>query len=183
MSIFSIIRNRISYSRAMRSNERKRQYCRSLGCKVGEKTRFIGNVALGTEPYLIEIGDDCLISDHVHFHTHDGGVKVLNTLNFFEGQRMDKMGRICIGNNCFIGSGARIMPGVRIGNNCIVGAASVVTKDIPDNSVVAGMPAKVICTIEDYYQKNKERGVFYPTPILSEQDKKSYLLEHVLRLN
>ncbi len=71
---------------------------------------------------------------------------------------------------------------MKIGNNVIVGTGSIVTKDIPDNVVVAGMPARVICTIDEYYQKNKARGVFYPTPTLPESEKNNYLKEHVAHL-
>ena len=95
---------------------------------------------------------------------------------------MDKVARIKIGNNCFIGCGAVIMGGVKIGNNVIIGTRSVVTKDVPDGVVAAGMPAKVICTLEEYYQKNKERGVFYPTPTMPWEEKKQYLKEHVPEL-
>lgn len=49
-----------------------------------------------------------------------------------------------IGDNCWIGGGAIILPGVSIGNNCVIGAGAVVTKDIPDDSMAAGNPAKVI---------------------------------------
>lgn len=49
-----------------------------------------------------------------------------------------------IGKNCFIGGRSLIMPGVRIGDNCIVGAGSVVTKDVPSFSIVAGNPARII---------------------------------------
>ena len=161
MSIVYKIKQFIVEYRANRTDASKREWLRSLGCKVGNGTRFIGKVRPGSEPYLLEIGEDCLISDNVKFHTHDGGVKVLNTAGFFNGQRMDKMARIRIGNNCFIGSGARIMGGVCIGDNCIIGAASVVTHDVPNGSVVAGMPAKVICSIEEFFSKNMKRGVFF----------------------
>lgn len=170
------------FSWSNRNQESKRKYLRSLGCKIGEGTRFIGNANVGTEPFLVEIGEDCLISSNVSFLNHDGGVKVLNTMNFFNGQRMDKMARIKIGNNCFIGCGAVIMGEVTIGSNVIIGTRSVVTKDIPAGTVAAGVPAKVICTIEDYYKKNKQKGTFYPTPSLSGGDKKKYLMEHVAEL-
>lgn len=49
-----------------------------------------------------------------------------------------------IGDSCLIGIGAMISAGVTIGNNCVVGAHSVVTKDVPDNTIVAGNPARVI---------------------------------------
>ena len=49
-----------------------------------------------------------------------------------------------IGKKCFIGANAIIMPGLKIGNHCIIGSGSVVTKDIPDNCIAAGNPAKII---------------------------------------
>lgn len=182
MSIFSLIKKRIVLYRANKSQESKRQYLRSLGCKVGEGTRFMGRAQAGNDPYLVEIGSDCLISSDVSFLAHDGGVKVLNAAGFFNGNRMDKMARIKIGNNCFIGCGAVIMGGVKIGNNVIIGTRSVVTKDIPDGVVAAGMPAKVICTLEEYYRKNKEKGVFYPTPTMTWEEKRKYLIENVPEL-
>ena len=183
MSIISKLKQ-IIYSRQINKNDAsKRVWLRSLGARIGEGTRFIGKPYLGSEPYLIEIGNDCLISDKVSFFTHDGGVKVLNDAGFFNGQRMDKMARIKIGSNCFIGSGARIMGGVKIGDNCIIGAASIVTRDVPNGCVVAGMPAKVICSIEEYYKKNKARGVFFPTPSLTPEEKKNYLVKHVPELD
>ncbi len=182
MSIFSVIKNRLLIHRINKSDESKRRYLRSLGCTVGEGTRFTGRANVGNDPYLVEIGKDCLISADVSFLCHDGGVKVLNSLGYFDGMVMDKMARIKIGDNCFVGCGSVIMGGVTIGNNCIIGTRSVVTKDIPNGMVAAGMPAKVICTIEEYYIKNKKRGTFYPTLQLSGEEKKAYLNEHVPRL-
>ncbi len=62
-----------------------------------------------------------------------------------------------------------------MGNNCIVGAGAVVTRDVPDNSVVAGVPARKICTIEEYYEKNKHR--IKNTKYLSLEEKRK-ILEH-----
>ena len=67
---------------------------------------------------------------------------------------MDIIAPIQIGNNVYIGTGAIIMPGVKIGDNVIVGAYAVVTHDIPEFCVVAGIPAKVIKTVDDYYKSS-----------------------------
>ena len=108
--------------------------------------------------------------------THDGGLFVPRNLGLID-QRADKMGRIRIGNNVNVGWNAIIMPGVTIGNNCIVGAGAIVNKDVPDNSVVAGVPARVIETIEEYVEKNKDMVVL--TKDMSRKEKKAYLLEHL----
>lgn len=57
----------------------------------------------------------------------------------------------------YLWGGSIILPGVTIGNNVIVGAGSVVREDIPDNSVVMGNPARVVCTVDEYKEKNRER--------------------------
>ena len=68
-----------------------------------------------------------------------------------------KIGKVTIGNNVFIGADSVVLPNTRIGNNVIIGANSTVTKDIPDNSVAVGNPAKVICTLDDYLNRQKEQ--------------------------
>lgn len=55
----------------------------------------------------------------------------------------------------YIGSGAKIMPGVKVGDNVLIAAGSVVTKSVPSNMVVAGCPAKIICTVEEYIERNQ----------------------------
>lgn len=158
-----------------RSSDSRVKYLRKRGCKIGERTQILcGTGSFGTEPYLIEVGDDCLFSGSISLLTHDGGAGVLNNLNYFDGQKMDKIGKIKIGNNCFIGTGCKIMPGVTIGDNVIVGAGAVVTKDVDSNLIVGGIPAKVICTIDDFYERNKDR--FYPTLGMKYEDKKEYIL-------
>ena len=166
----------LSIGMANGSYDRKIKYLRKKGTVIGDKTRLNCSVsAFGTEPYLIKIGCDCLIACGVHFVTHDGGVKVLSDLGYFQGERMDMMAPIRVGNNVYIGSGAYIMPGVTIGDNCIIGAASVVTKDIPANSVAVGIPARVIKTIDEYYENAVKRGRLYPTAQMSADEKKLYL--------
>lgn len=82
------------------------------------------------------------------------------------------MGCIKVGNNCFIGHSVIILPGVTIGDNVIIGAGSIVTRDIPSDSVVAGIPAKVVCSLDGYYEKNLSKGTFYATAGLKVKDKK-----------
>lgn len=162
----------------VRSHEQKRKYLIKKGCNIGKNTRIISNISsFGTEPYLIEIGDNCLISSDVTFLTHDGGVSVLNNLNYFN--KMDMLAPIKIGNNCFIGAKSCIMPGVKVGNNCVIGFGSIVTKNVPDNSVVCGVPAKVIKSIDDYYEGIKDR--IYPTLKMSKKEKMDYCNKHNIK--
>lgn len=69
---------------------------------------------------------------------------------------LDIAARITVGNNVFIGMRACILPGVTIGNNCIIGACAEVTKNVPDNSIVGGNPARIIKTTSEYLEKAKK---------------------------
>lgn len=69
------------------------------------------------------------------------------------------------------------MKRVTIGDNCIIGAGSVVTKSIPANSVACGVPAKVICSIEDYVRKNEQ--FFEKTTDLTAYEKRLHVMEHM----
>ena len=86
----------------------------------------------------------------------------------------DVFGKIEIGNNVYIGNNAMIMPGVMCGNNVIIAAGSVVTKSIPNNVVVGGNPAKILCTFDDYYMKNLKYNT--KTKSLNYNEKKNKLL-------
>lgn len=83
-----------------------------------------------TNPRGVHIGDGTYIAFHAVIFTHDMS-RVIHTNTY-------------VGRNCFIGAHAIIMPGVRVGDECIVGSGSVVTKDVPPGSIVAGNPAKVV---------------------------------------
>jgi carbonic anhydrase/acetyltransferase-like protein (isoleucine patch superfamily) len=123
-------------------------YLRKVGMQVGHRNR-IQIRDFGPEPYLIKIGNHCTISSNVAFLTHDGGTWLF-TDNF---PSLQKFGMIEIRDNCFIGWGASILPNVKIGPNSIVGAGSVVTKDVPPNTIVVGNPARFIETVDDYRRK------------------------------
>jgi acetyltransferase-like isoleucine patch superfamily enzyme len=120
---------------------------REMGVRIGERCR-VYTTNFGSEPWLIRIGDHVCISNDVTFVNHD------LTYPFQDRYAsLTAFGRIVIEDNCQIGVGATILPGVTIGPNAIVGACSVVTKDVPPNTVVAGNPARVIATLEEYEHK------------------------------
>lgn len=109
---------------------------------------------------LISLGNNVHLASHVDFTTHDITHSMLNNikniLSIGGGQKYpEKVGCIEIGDNVFIGSGTNIMYDVKIGSNVIIGANSLINKDIPDNCVVAGVPAKVIKTFDEYLEKRK----------------------------
>lgn len=107
---------------------------------------------------LISLGNNVQIASNVHFNTHDITHRMLNNMDWVLDRRdgkiyPEKIGCIEIGDNVFIGAGTSINYNVRIGSNVIIGACSLITKDIPDNCVVAGVPARVISSFEEYLDK------------------------------
>lgn len=103
----------------------------------------------GSEPWLITMGDNIHIAGGVSFVNHDGGVLILR----HKYPTLEITKPIEIKDNVYIGMNSIIMPGVTIGSNVVIGAGSVVNKNIPDNSVYAGVPAKFIKSLDDYIQK------------------------------
>lgn len=148
------------------------RYFRSLGADIGENCE-IRNSQFGSEPYLITIGNNVRIGSGVSLITHDGGVWVLRNMKE-EYKNADLIKPIHIGSNVHIGTNAIIMGGVTIGSNCIIGCGAVVTKSIPDNSIAAGVPARVIETIEEYEDKNKARLI--QTKGMNTLEKREYLI-------
>ena len=136
----------------------KRYYYASIFKKCGKGLKVYGNINI-KNPNNIILGNDCTLNDGVYLNgwsniTIGNNVALsagcilvstgLNIESFYNGEHKHNGKGIKIGNNVQIGAGAIILDGVTIGNNVIVGAGSVVTKNMPDNVIVAGVPAKVI---------------------------------------
>lgn len=127
-------------------------YAKHIGVNIGENN-LIGKRHWSSEPYLITVGSNCQLTSCKIF-THGGGNVVRDKYPDF-----DLFGKVKIGNWCYIGSEALIMPGVTIGDNSLVAAGSVVTKSVPSGMVVGGNPAKIICSIDEFYERNKKYDI------------------------
>jgi carbonic anhydrase/acetyltransferase-like protein (isoleucine patch superfamily) len=121
---------------------------RALGGKVGAGSRIYTR-SFGGEPWLISIGDRVGVAAGVQFITHDGSAWLLRD---GKGRRYH-YAPIKIGNDVLLGANAIILPGVRIGNRVIVAAGSVVSRSIPDNCVVGGVPARFLGSFDDYERR------------------------------
>jgi acetyltransferase-like isoleucine patch superfamily enzyme len=133
------------------------EYLRKSGVLIGKQVKFYNprtNVVDMTRPYLIEIGDKVKITRGVVILTHGFDWCVLREIYKRPFGSADK---VTIGNNVFIGMNVIILKGVSIGNNVIIGAGAVVTSNIQSNSVAVGNPARVVCSLTDYYDKLKSR--------------------------
>lgn len=124
------------------------KYARHLGVKIGKQC-YISTRLWSSEPYLITIGNHVHLTRMVSIYTHGGGNSVRWKIPNF-----DVFGKVVIEDWAYIGAFSQIMPGVTIGEGSLVAAGSVVTKSVPPHTVVGGNPAKVICTTEEFLEKN-----------------------------
>ena len=149
-------------------------FAKKLGVKIGKNVRLLGvsDKTFSSEPYLVSIDDHVTITDQVQFITHDGAVWVFREKE----EDIEFIRPIKIGNNVFIGYRTIIMPGVNVGDNVVIGAGSLVISDIPDNSVAAGVPAKVIRSVNEY--RNKIEPFTIKRSWANEKDKKKILYDH-----
>lgn len=123
---------------------------RKAGGHVGKNFDIYGSSFDDTNRYLINIGDNVTITGATLLQ-HDACMG-----KYLCGGGYYKFAHTTIGNDVFIGKGSIILAGTSIGNKVIVGAGAVVAKDIPDNSVVIGNPAKIVCTFDDYMKKQEK---------------------------
>lgn len=137
----------------------RRVYWRSRLGGIGRGSRIYPRVVIHS-PLKVVLGDHVSVAEFVHIWG-GGGVTIGNdvmiashcvitsqTHNVNPAQRHEDVEQpVAIGNNVWIGSGATILPGVRIGENSVIAAGSVVTQDVPRNSIAMGVPARICKTI------------------------------------
>lgn len=157
LKVFEKIREMIVSNREENIDDLRRR-----GVRIGNNVHlYSANIDRG-HGFLVEIGDNVTITN-ASILAHDASTKK------FLGY--SKVGSVKIGNDVFIGYGSIILPGVVIGDNVIVGAGAVVRNDIPDNSVVIGNPAQVICSTAEYIERNKLRMKKVPVYKISWREK------------
>jgi len=115
----------------------------SENLKLGYKSD-IGAFTYVNAQYGVEIGDYVQIGSHCSIYS-------VSTID-------NKKGRVVLKKNCKIGTHSVVMPGVTVGENSIIGAFSFVNKDIPDNVIAYGVPARVVGTIDPNYKNPESAG-------------------------
>lgn len=139
------------------SEHRLINHLKMAGIHIGNNIKIYGASSVvidETRPWLLTIGDYVRITHGVQILTHDYSKSVLQTKY---GENIGEGGETVIGNNVFIGMNSVILMGAHIGNNVIVGAGSVVHGSIPDDVVIGGNPARVICTLDEHLEKRRQR--------------------------
>ena len=134
------------------------EYCKKKGIygMIGDNVMIMDR-SIPLFASLIRIHNNVWIASGVRFVTHDVVHRMLNNMPGNDGQHVEKVGCIEIMDNVFVGTGSLIMYNVRINSNVIVAAGSVVTKDVPSGCVVGGVPAKFICSFDEYLKRRKKQ--------------------------
>jgi len=132
---------------------------RKRGVEVGQNTYVYKNVRFGRggkDP--ISIGNNCVLTGCTILG-HDASTNTALGLKYGE---LSPIQPVIIEDDCFIGYGAIVLMGVNVGKGSIVGAGAVVTSNVPPGSVVAGNPARIICTKAQLVEKRKRLAVAHP---------------------
>ena len=131
---------------------------RRMGMKIGKGVNMPMSTGIDRPHcFLISIGDNCGFGEECIILAHDAMPN--------EYINATKVGKVTIHESCHFGSRTVILPGVEVGPRSVVGSNSVVASDIPPNSVAAGNPAKVICTMDEYlarHRKAMEKAPLFP---------------------
>ncbi len=112
-------------------------------------------------PKLIKLGNNVNVSTGASFMVHDALHLIYNCMPDKKTELKEYANPIEIGDNVFIGAHVIIMGGVKVGSNVIIAAGAIVTKDLDDGGIYAGIPAKRIGNIEDFWKKRE--SYYYPS--------------------
>lgn len=149
-------------------------FARGLGVRIGKDCELLGTTVAtwGSEPFLITLGDHVQVTAGVRFITHDGAIWVFRR----EHPTVGRLAPITIGNNVYIGTDAVLLPGIVVGDDVVIAAGAVVNRDVPTRAIVAGVPARQVGTIDEYWKKHEHEFVYvYGQP---EPERRRRLLEH-----
>ena len=143
MKIIRLLKNMLAVEKRSSSVT----WLRKQGAIIGEDVELHNFTCSAKDATCLQIGNHVTLTGVVCL-THDASLKRVLRCD------CNKIGRIVIGNNVFIGKQTVILPNVHIGDDVVIGCGSVVTHDIPEGTVAVGNPAKVICTTEEFKQKH-----------------------------
>ncbi len=129
---------------------------RKQGMKIGKDVKILHDTIFdASRPWLIEIGNNVTFAPRCHVLTHDASMDIF--------LKKTRIGKVKIFDNCFFGAGTIILPNITIGPNVIIGAGSVVTKNIPENSVYAGNPARLVSRLDKFLTKHQQLSNKHPS--------------------
>lgn len=170
--VFALIREVSWKLRSRLADEYGRcELFRKQGARIGEGCR-LHVYSLGSEPFLVEIGAETLVSFNVRFLTHDGATWAFRDLR----PDINRFKPVRIGRRCFIGAESVLLPGSVIGDRTIIGAGSVVHGTIPAGVVAAGVPARVIGTTREFMERAEAESLPL-RPFRNEEDRRRQLVE------
>jgi maltose O-acetyltransferase len=142
----SSLKGRLDAARQARRWNKLRQ----MGMHIGKDVLLNSTLSVdGSHCFLISIGDHCGFGPDVLILAHDAQMD-----EFLDAARV---GRVILHESCHVGARTVILPGVELGPRTIVGAGSVVAKSLPPDTVCAGSPAKVICSLDEYLERHRQR--------------------------
>ena len=135
---------------------RRWEALRARGMRIGHNVWLPASTWIDTSYcFLISIGDDCGFGEECLILAHDAQMD-----EFLDAARV---GRVIVHQSCHIGARCIILPGVEIGPRTVVGAGSIISKSLPADSVCAGNPARVLCSLDEYLEKHRQRMATSPT--------------------